>query len=71
MPEKTAVNLNNMVLSQSYADGMANSVDPDQTDQGLHCFPRPVFLKTSDHHGKVVCTLKIIVEQIRRVFNDN
>ena len=34
-------------------DGMANSVDPDQTapesDLGLHCLPRPVFQKTWDH----------------------
>ena len=30
------------------ADGMANSVDPDheQSDLGLHCFPRPVCPKT-------------------------
>ena len=29
------------------ADGMANSVDPDQTssDLGLHCLPRPAHLK--------------------------
>ena len=34
------------------ADGMANSVDPDQTaqsDLGLHCLPRPVCPKTKDH----------------------
>ena len=31
------------VLSPKYADGMANSVDPDL---GLHCLPRPVCPKT-------------------------
>ena len=39
------------------ADGMANSVDPDQTalqpDLGLHCLRRSVSLKTSDHFGKL------------------
>ena len=30
------------------ADGMANPVDPDV---GLHCLPRPVCPKTSDHYG--------------------
>ena len=38
------------------AEGVANSVDPDQTapkeqSLGLHCLPRPVCLKTSDHYG--------------------
>ena len=29
------------------ADGIANSVDPDQqSDLGLHCLPRPVCPKT-------------------------
>ena len=36
-------------MSPNDADGMANSVDPDQTapqsDQGLHCLPRPIFRK--------------------------
>ena len=39
------------------ADGIANSVNPDQTappslesDLGLHCLPRP---KTYDHYGTV------------------
>ena len=37
------------VMSPNDADGMANSVDPDQTEQsdlGLHCLPRPVSPKT-------------------------
>ena len=36
------------VMSPNDADGMANSVDPDQTapDLGLHCFSRPVCPKT-------------------------
>ena len=50
-------------MSPKEADGMANSVDPDQTaplkdpDQtaplSLHCLPRPICLKTSDHYGKL------------------
>ena len=28
-----------------------NSEDPDQTDVGLHCLPRPICLKTKDHYG--------------------
>ena len=31
------------------ATGIANSVDPDQADLGLHCLPRPVRLKTWEH----------------------
>ena len=34
------------VMSPNDADGMANSVDPDQTDLGLHCLPRPACPKT-------------------------
>ena len=36
------------------ADGMANSVAPDQeqSDLGLHCLPRHVCPKTQDHYGK-------------------
>ena len=44
------------VMSPNDADGMANSIDPDQTaprlllleqsDLGLHCLPRPVCPKT-------------------------
>ena len=30
------------VVSPNDADGMANSVDPDQTDLGLHCLPRHI-----------------------------
>ena len=36
-------------MSLNDSDGMADSVDPDQTapsDQSLHCLPRPVCLKT-------------------------
>ena len=40
-----------MILPQSKAskaaDGMTNSVDPDQTAPlGLHCLPRPVCMNT-------------------------
>ena len=33
-------------MSTKYAHIMANSVNPDQTDLGLHCLPRPASLKT-------------------------
>ena len=47
------------VMSPKDADGMANSVDPDQTallllegqsDLGLCCFPRPICPKTWDRY---------------------
>ena len=28
------------------ADGMANSVDPEQSDPGQHCLPKPIYPKT-------------------------
>ena len=33
-------------MSPNDADGMANSVDPDQTALGLHCLPRHICPKT-------------------------
>ena len=33
-------------LSPKDADGMANSVDPDRSDLGLHCLLRPSCPKT-------------------------
>ena len=42
------------VMSPNDADGMANSVDSDQTEQsdlGLHCLPRHICPKTQDHNG--------------------
>ena len=40
-------------MSPKDEDTVANSVDPDQeqSDWGLHYLPRPVCLKTKDHHG--------------------
>ena len=39
-------------MSPNDADGMANSVDPDQTsDLGLQCLPRHICPKTQDHYG--------------------
>ena len=34
-------------------EGIANSVDPDQTapDPGQHCLPTPICQKTCDHNG--------------------
>ena len=44
-------------MSPNGKEGMANSVDPDQTaeeqsDLGLHCLPRPVCLKTYENYGR-------------------
>ena len=34
------------VFCQKDANGIANSEDPDQSDLGLHCLPRPICPKT-------------------------
>ena len=39
------------VMSPKDADKMANSVDPEQSDLGLHCLPRAICPKTWDHYG--------------------
>ena len=48
------------VFCQKDANGIANSGDPDQTaplgleeqsDQGLHCLPRPICPKIKDYYG--------------------
>ena len=39
------------VIHPKDAEGIANSVDPDQSDLGLHCLPRPVCPKTLKHYG--------------------
>ena len=46
-------------------DGMANSVNPDQTigsslSGSKHCLPRPACLKTKDHYGIKVETKTIL-----------
>ena len=38
-------------------DGMANSVDPDQTDLGLYCLP---FCQTEDHYGMSVRNMNTV-----------
>ena len=38
------------VMSPKDADGIANSVDPDQTAP-VHCLPRQIYPKTKDHYG--------------------
>ena len=55
-------------MSPNDADGMTNSVDPDQTapleqsDLGLHCLSRHICPKT-DHYGKsVIFTLRSCTE---------
>ena len=46
-PKNRKVSYNIALMHPKDADGMANSVDPDQTaslkqsDLGLHCLPRP------------------------------
>ena len=57
-PKNLTVRFYRTVMGPEDADGMANSVDPDQTaqeqsDLGLHCLPRPVCLNTKDHYGNV------------------
>ena len=39
------------VFCQNDANGIANSEDPEQSDMGLHCLPRPVCLNTLDHYS--------------------
>ena len=34
------------VFLQKDSNGIANSEDPDQSDLGLHCLPRPICPKT-------------------------
>ena len=46
-------------MSPNDADGMANSVDPDQTDLGLHGLPRQICPKTWDHYGRCPDLLSI------------
>ena len=48
------------------ADGMVNSVVPDQSDLGLHCLPRPVCLKTKDHYGRVLFQFSFVFICISR-----
>ena len=42
------------------AEGIANSVDPEQSILGLHCLPRPVCLKTSEHYGVIYWLLEVL-----------
>ena len=39
---------------------MADGVDRDQTDPGLHCLPRPVCRKTLDHCDVYVVTIDVL-----------
>ena len=39
------------VMHPKDAEGIANSVDPDQSDLGLHCLSRPVCPKTYENYG--------------------
>ena len=42
---------NHRVMHPKDADSIANSEDPEQSDLGLHCLPRPICPKTKDHYG--------------------
>ena len=47
------------VMRPNEADGMANRVDPDQTEQfdlSLLCLPRPACPKTEDYFGNCIKT---------------
>ena len=47
-------------MSPNDADGIANSVDPDQTaDLGLHCLLRPIYLSENLGSLRVTRTLHI------------
>ena len=54
---KTAVFILNLISAilphrcPKDANGMANNVDPDQSDLGLHCLPRHVSPKIKDHYA--------------------
>ena len=41
-------------------EGIANSVDPAQSILSLHCLPRPVCPKTSEHYGVIYCQLEVL-----------
>ena len=53
------------LFCQKDVNGIANSVDPDQTapkeqsDLGLHCLPRPICPKTYDHYGYSFSYMKV------------
>ena len=46
LPKVQTKKQNLRVFHQKDANGIANSEDPDQTDLGLHCLPRPICPKT-------------------------
>ena len=47
-------------MHPNYAEGIANSVDPAQSILGLHCLPRLVCPKTSEHYGVIYCLLEVL-----------
>ena len=44
------------------AEGIANSVDPEQeqSDLCLQCLPRPVCPKTKENYGVIYCLLEVL-----------
>ena len=46
LPEIQTKRPNLKVFCQNGANGIAKSEDPDQTDLGLHCLPRPICPKS-------------------------
>ena len=56
-------------MSPNDADGMANSVDPDL---GLHCLPRHICPKTSDHYSKLnILTGSDSIDILQTYFRSN
>ena len=57
MKDDGTVKFYNAIMCQKDADGMANSVVPDQTapqeqsDLGLHCLPRPICPNIQNFYG--------------------
>ena len=51
-PKSLTVWFYDRVMRPKTEDRMTNSVDPDQSDLGLHYLPRPARLKTRDQYGK-------------------
>ena len=45
-------------------EGIANSVDPEQYDLGLHCLPRPVCPKTSKQYGYLLSKVGVYADHM-------
>ena len=58
-------------MSPKDAGGIANSVDPEQSDLGLHCLPRPVSRKlriiTVNRFCSFHFSLRVKLEQVLEI----